>query len=342
MPRIQFENYPVATVACFDPTSGELPRRQLDVEANSRFLEKLSAHDVPAVLIGASTGQGHLRSPEELDSWFRSTSDVDLGNTIKIALLRPEDGEAWNERHAQALVESGFDIAFVRPGTGLQPGTPDSEIAASMEGCCRAIGEAGLALGVYSIPDVSGVPLGPDAVAELRERWSEQLVAVKVTEPDYHRSTRRFLGDERMTGLKIVQGWDPFLAQALNDAPDRCGVTSGPMSFALFQYLHILASAQAQDWKEVERAQGAVTSLFESMQDDPNRFADLQRAKYVMGLGHPLLGEIQPPQVERIFAALEGLDRDEDRMRMASSLNLMEQGPFASRLAACQERSNPK
>lgn len=49
------------------------------------------------------------------------------------------------------------------------------------------------------------------------------------------------------------------------------------MSLAVFQYLHILAAAARQDWDEVEAAQQAVTSLFQAMQDDPTRFADLQQ-----------------------------------------------------------------
>ena len=52
MPKISFANYPLATVACFDATSGELPRRVLDVQRNNRFLKKLAENNVAAVLIG--------------------------------------------------------------------------------------------------------------------------------------------------------------------------------------------------------------------------------------------------------------------------------------------------
>ena len=332
MPRITFDNYPRATVACFDATSGHLPRRKLDVERNNAFLKKLSAAEVPAVLIGASTGQGHLRTPGELLEWFASTQQVDLGATVKIALLRPEDGEEWHRKQVAAMVEAGFEIAFVRPGTDLSPDADDTAVVSNMQSAVRAIVDADLALGVYSIPDVSGVPLRPNAVAEIQQRYASQLVAVKVTEADFDASTVQFLKDERLTKLKIVQGWDPFMADALQADPNRCGVTSGPMSLALFQYLHILDAADRKDWSEVQRAQKAVTLLFQSMQDDPRKFADLQRAKYVMGLGHPLLGEVSDPQVVRLFRALEGLEDPADRSRLAKSLNLMQDGPFASRL----------
>ena len=332
MPKISFANYPLATVACFDATSGELPRRVLDVQRNNRFLKKLAENNVAAVLIGASTGQGHVRTPEELDQWFLSTKEVELGNTIKIALLRPEDGSDWHQRHVATLVDADFDIAFVRPGTTLNSKATSQEISLNMQAACQAVVDADLALGLYSIPDVSGVPLGTDSVVDIQQRFGKHLVAVKVTEADYQSSTKQFLDDQRLEDLKIVQGWDPFLANALQDDPRRCGVTSGPMSFAVYQYLHILEAARDNDWQEVQHAQLAVTTLFQSMQDDPAKFADLQRAKYIMGLGHPLLGTISQQQIERVFSALEHLPRRADRKRLSKSLNLMQDGPYRERL----------
>jgi hypothetical protein len=87
-----------------------------------------------------------------------------------------------------------------------------------------------------------------------------------------------------------------------------------------------------QDWDEVAQAQGAASMLFAAMQDDPQHFADLQRAKYIMGLGHPLTGTITEAQVERIFAALEQVPRAADRHRLARSLDLMGDGPLHKRL----------
>ena len=110
------------------------------------------------------------------------------------------------------------------------------------------------------------------------------------------------------------------------------GVTSGPMSFAVHQYTHLLAAAQRSDWNEVAAAQEAVSLLFRAMQDDPTKFADLQRAKYIMGLGQPLIGQVSPEQVERVMAALESLARKEDRSRLAKSLDLMGDGPLHERL----------
>ncbi len=336
MSQITVENYPQATVACFDAAQGELPRRELDPESNNQFLENLATAGAEAVLIAASTGHGHLRTVEELNDWFLSTRDAAIDSVTKMALLRPEDGAVANAGLAQTLAKSGFDVGFVRPGNDLHSDATARQVADNMLPTIKAAADVGLAVGVYSIPDVSGLPLSPDAVAMILDEC-QAVVAIKVTESNYEQSTKRFLDDARLNDLKVVQGWDPFLAKALKDDPVRCGVTSGPMSFAIFQYLHILNAAKEDDWGEVEVAQRAVTQLFESMQDDPAKFADLQRAKYIMGLGHPITGQIDEPQVERVFEALEKVDRVEDRSRLAASLNLMGDGPFADRLKELEE-----
>jgi hypothetical protein len=178
--------------------------------------------------------------------------------------------------------------------------------------------------------------MSPAAAAALvAGNLGERIVAIKVTEANYEASTLRFLADERLAGLKIVQGWDPHLARALREGRQydarqrqRCGVPSGPMSFAVFQYLHMLSAAERGDWDELAAAQAAVTVLFEAMQDDPAKFADLQRAKVVMGLGQPLTGSVQYKQYDQVLKALAALGREADRDRLARSLNLMDDGPF--------------
>jgi dihydrodipicolinate synthase/N-acetylneuraminate lyase len=328
--------YPAATVACFDPTTGNLPRRRLDHTRHIAFLERLAVLGVPAVLIAASTGHGHLRTVEELEEWFESAGQANLGATVKMALLRPEDGEEANRRLLNTLVELGYPVVFIRPGTNLPRGATAEQVAANMQPLLEEAARGGMAVGIYSIPDVSGVPLTPAAAGLLAAGpGGDHLVAIKVTEADYEQSTLRFLSEPRLGRLKIVQGWDPHLARALKDGPrhdaagrQRCGVTSGPMSFAVHQYLHILAAAERGEWDEVSAAQQAVTSVFASMQEDPRRFADLQRAKFVMGLGHPLTGEVTDAQAQRVLAAVRELPRPEDRARIAQSLDLMGDGPY--------------
>ena len=332
--------YPSATVACFDATCGDLPRRQLDADRNTRFLEKLARLGAPAVLIGASTGQGHLRTVDELREWFQIAAQASLGRTVRTALLRPEDGEEANGQLLNDLTRLNFPVIFVRPGTNLRPDSTDEQIAQNVGAVVSAAAVRGFAVGIYSIPDVSGVRLTAQAAAMLVQGpGGERIVAAKITESDYDRSTLEYLRHPALKRLKIVQGWDPHLTRALQDGPrfddhgrQRCGITSGPMSFAVYQYLHLLEQIQLGHWEEVRAAQEAVTKLFQSMQDDPTKFANVQRAKYVMGLGQPLTGTILSEQAERILSALDTLPREDDRQRLAMSLNLMLDGPYRTRL----------
>lgn len=333
--------YPSATVACFDPTCGELPRRRLDEARTVDFLERLSRAGAPAVLIASSTGQGHLRTVDELDAWVRCAAAADVGAMTLMALLRPEDGLPANERLLDTLAERGYAVVFLRPGSDLPADADERQVSASLAPLVAAAARRNLAIGLYSIPDVSGLPLSPQAAARLvAGPGGGHVVAVKVTEADYQASTARFLGHPALAHLKIVQGWDPHLVRALEDGPrfdrhgrQRAGITSGLMSAAVFQYLHILDAADRADWDEARRSQAACTALFQAMQDDPKHFADLQRAKFAMGLGHPLTGAVSADQVERLLATLEQLDRGEDRRRLARSLDLMEDGPLHTRLA---------
>lgn len=335
-------SYPSSTVACFDPTTGELPRRRLDEKRTIALLEHFAAVGVPAVLIASSTGQGHLRTIEELEAWFRCAEQGDTGEMLRIALLRPEDGIETNRRLLKLLAETGFPVVFFRPGTDLPPGADEAAVRDQLAPLVAAAADEGLAIGLYSISDVSGVPLTAEVAAQLVEgEGGEHIVAVKVTEKDYESSTARFLAHPELGRLKIVQGWDPHVVRALREGPkydsegrQRSGITSGLMSLAVRQYLYMMAVAQKGDWQEVEQAKQAATLLFRSMQDDPRHFADLQRAKYIMGLGHPLTRTVTEEQVERVFTALERVERQEDRQRLAQSLDLMGDGPYHQRLLA--------
>lgn len=329
--RDPIAEYPSATVACFDPTTGELPRRKLDHGLTKTFLERLATAGAPAVLIAASTGGGHLRTADELAEWFAVAAEASLGDCVRMALLRPEDGDEVNAQLIDQLAALAYPIVFVRPGTNLPQGATDAQVAANMQPIVARAAAREMAVGLYSIPDVSGLPMSPAAAVHvLNGPGGEHVVAIKVTEANYEHSTRRFLTTPELARLKIVQGWDPHLAAALQDGPrydtagrQRCGVTSGPMSFAVYQYLHMLAAAERGDWEELRESQAAVTTVFQAMQDDPRKFADLQRAKFMMGLGQPLLGTVTAEQTARVGAALDALPRAADRERLTRSFNLM-------------------
>lgn len=324
--------YPDATVACFDPTQGDLPRRSLDRGRLQQFLQKLGEAGAESVLIAASTGQGHLRTVGELEEFLQVAAHAAPSTLRRMALLRPEDGVDKNCELMDLVKQLAYDVVFLRPGTELDASSSDAQVAQQLRPLIVHANGLQLPVGLYSISDVSGLPLTAATVEELVEGpGGDAIVAVKVTEASYEESTLTFLQHPALNHLRIVQGWDPYLARALREGSrsgaQRCGITSGPMSFAIYQYLHILASAADEDWAEVELAQQAVTDLFQSMQDDPRRFADLQRAKFIMGLGHPICGQVLSDQVDRVLQSLRELPRRSDRDRLCQSLDLLGDGP---------------
>lgn len=343
--------YPAATVACFDPTTGDLPRRRLDHSRTKQFLQVLidSSGDYRsrckcpstlALLIGASTGQAHLRTAAELAEWFEVAADTDWQSFLKVALLRPEDGTEANERLLDLLARLEYSVVFARPGNDLGSNPTDEQIAASMRPIVEGAAKRGMAVGLYSISDVSGYPMSPDVAAELvAGPGGDNIVAIKVTEANYENSTLRFLDDPRLAHLKIVQGWDPHLARALQDGPrhdlqrrQRCGFTSGAMSFAAHSFFDLLRCAEDAEWDGVQRTQTTVSQIFAAMQDDPTKFADLQRAKVIMGLGQPITREVTNEQIERVFTALDSLAPSKEKRMLLSSLRLMPDGPYHDRL----------
>ena len=111
------------------------------------------------------------------------------------------------------------------------------------------------------------------------------------------------------------------------------------MSFAITAYVEILQASKTGDWGKVASIQNDVTKVFASMQDDPGKFADLQRAKFIMGLGHPITREISQDQIERVFAALETLPKSAGKACLAESLKIMSNCPYEARLNEIRQQA---
>jgi len=116
---------------------------------------------------------------------------------------------------------SGFDVGFIRPGTDLPKGeATDQMVADNMRPLVQMIGDAGMAVGCYSISDVSGNRLSADALAMLvKGKGGDNIVACKLTELSYETSTLECLAHKDLKHLKMVQGWDMYISRAFIDGP---------------------------------------------------------------------------------------------------------------------------
>jgi len=139
------------------------------------------------------------------------------------------------------MKEAGFEVGFIRPGTDLPAGkASDKQVADNMRPLVQMIGDAGMAVGCYSISLISGNKLSAKALANLvKGKGVDKIVAVKVTEAIYETSTLAFLKHPDLKHLKVVQGWEAHLSRAFADGPEhdsegrqRVGLTSGIMALA--------------------------------------------------------------------------------------------------------------
>jgi hypothetical protein len=104
------------------------------------------------------------------------------------------------------MKESGFDVGFIRPGTDLPKfQATDKDVVDNMRPLVKLIGEAGMAVGCYSISGVSGDVLTANALAKLvKGPGGDRIAACKMTELCYERSTLACLKHKDLKHIKIV------------------------------------------------------------------------------------------------------------------------------------------
>lgn len=333
-------NVPAWTVAALDPTTGNLPRRQLDESGLLHYLQALEKAVAQGVLLAASTGWGHVRTFEEHQHTLLAGGKVPLENCVKQALIRIEDPLEQNISLLRELKNLDYGIVWTRRGSLLPPDADDQAVAQSMLPLVKAATEMGFPVGLYSISTVDQARLRVEAVKilmdQLGEGLSQHIVAIKITEPVFEDSTLTYIRDAAFSQKKIVQGWDAFYARALqeglrSDGSQHCGATSGAAACMVHAYEAMHQAAQLKDWEELSTLQQVVAKVFYSMQGpDKTLFPDLQIAKLVMGLGHPLTEKRSLEDASPLLKTLSELSGEVDPKYLnliVRSLLLMEPYP---------------
>jgi len=329
---------PAWTVAAFDPTEGDLPRRNLHVARMGQYLNRLAEAGAKGVLLAASTGWGHARNFEEHRETLLKAGKIELDGCLKQALFRIEDPLDQNQALLKEVAELDYGIVWTRRGSELPETASDDEVAEHMLPLVKAAAEQGLPVGIYSISTVDGAPLTVGASKALLQKLGDlakMVVAVKITEPDFVGSTLTYLKDEAFVDKKIVQGWDAFYADAMkagmrsSDGVQQCGATSGAAACMVHAYAAMHQAAKDQEWERLATLQEVLSEVFYSMQGaDPSKFPDLQIAKWVMGLGHPLTETRSENEAEPLLTKLQDLvekpEKKEAAQLIVKSLLLME------------------
>ncbi|MFW5759740.1 MAG: hypothetical protein ACOCXH_02025 [Cyclobacteriaceae bacterium] len=316
------ENVPAWTVALFDPTTGDLPRRELDEQKTKDYMQAIAQAGAPGVLLAASTGWGHARDFAEHRHTLAVAGEVPLNNCIKQALIRIEDPLEDNINLINDLKSWEYGMVWTRRGSDLPIGASDEIVTEHMLPLVKASIAAEMPIGLYSISTVDGAPLTASAAKMLLNKLSpaeaQFLVAIKITEPVFENSTLDYLQEPAFDHKKIVQGWDAFYAEALQqglrpNGHNHCGATSGAAACMVYAYKAMYETTLKNDWDKLAEIQSVVSRVFLSMQgDDKNKFPDLQIAKWVMGLGHPLTEERSEKDAANLVKTLHQLSEDED------------------------------
>jgi len=313
------QHVPAWTVAAFDVNKGDLPRRKLDAKGMELYLKALANAGAPGVLLAASTGWGHARNFEEHQETLLQGGKMDLGTCVKQALLRIEDPLDKNKQLLVQLAQLDYGIVWTRRGSILPPTASDEEVAQNMLPLVSAAIDADLPVGIYSISTVDGAPLTPGAAAILLKMLGEkakQVVAIKITEPNFETSTQLFLENEAFANKKIVQGWDAFYSKAMQagkraDGLNQCGATSGAAACMVHAFKAMYELTTSENWADLQVLQSVVSEVFHSMQgEDKNVFPDLQTAKWVMGLGQPLTESRGEENAKTLLAKLVQLSNN--------------------------------
>lgn len=350
------EMVPSWTVALFDPTTGDLPRRKLDEDKSKLYMQAIAKAGAPGVLLAASTGWGHARNFVEHRHTLAVGGEAELGPCIKQALIRIEDPLEENKKLIQELKDWGYGMVWTRRGSNLPVGASDEIVTEHMLPLVKSAIEAEMPIGIYSISTVDGAPLTASAAKLLLSKLSaaeaQFLVAIKITEPVFEESTLAYLQEPSFDHKKIVQGWDAFYAEALQqglrtNGHNHCGATSGAATCMVFAYKAMYEATLANDWDKLAAIQSVVSKVFFSMQGpDKSKFPDLQTAKWVMGLGHPLTESREEKDAVKLIKVLHELAEDNGSMQtvklIMKSLQIMNQFGIDSPIQAQLNEVNSK
>ncbi len=113
--------FPAATVACFDPTTGELPRRQLDEGRTIHFLERLAQAGAPCAVKLVHASRGKRARAEPIAALYEQGRVTHCGAFValeeELLALGVSESEGLLDR-ADALVWALTDLMLGPRGEG--------------------------------------------------------------------------------------------------------------------------------------------------------------------------------------------------------------------------------
>lgn len=230
----------------------------IDVDGLTALIHAMLGDGASGVLVAGTTGEGTLLDPDQrvqLTTAARAAlaGRVCLDGTVP-TLVAGASGPTVAALHADVarLARAGADLVLVLPPS-FQPLTPAELVDLHLDVAERA-GHPTL---LYHIPQLTGSPLTPDAVARLARH--DAIVGIKDSSPDAERRAAIVAATREMPGFSVVTGHAPTLAAALRAHADGAILAVG--NLRLRQALALQAAVARGDDAEVDRLQEALVRL---------------------------------------------------------------------------------
>lgn len=251
VPRVLTGALPALVTPLTDPVT-------IDVDGLTTLVHAALGDGASGVLVAGTTGEGTLLDPEQRVQLTTVARTALAGRACldgtPPTLVAGASGATLPELHADVgrLARAGADLVLVLPPS-FQPLTPQELVDLHLDVAERA-GHATL---LYHIPQLTGSPLTPDAVARLARH--EAIVGIKDSSPDAERRAAIVAATRDQPGFSVLTGHAPTLAAALRAQAD--GSILAVSNLRLRQAVALQAAVARGDDAEVDRLQEGLVRL---------------------------------------------------------------------------------
>ncbi|MFP4310349.1 MAG: dihydrodipicolinate synthase family protein, partial [Nitriliruptoraceae bacterium] len=245
--------FPALVTPLRDPTT-------IDVDGLTTLVHGALDDGASGVLVAGTTGEGTLLDPEQRERLTTAAraalaGRARLGGSTPV-LIAGASGPTVSSLHADVarLARAGADLVLVLPPS-FQPLTPEELVTLHLDVADRA-GHPTL---LYHIPQLTGSPLTPDAVARLARH--EAIRGIKDSSPDAARRAAIIAATRDEPGFTVLTGHAPTLAAALRAGAD--GSILAVSNLRLRQAVALQAAVARGEDAEVDRLQAGLLRLSE-------------------------------------------------------------------------------
>jgi len=242
---------PALVTPLSDPTT-------IDADGLTTLVHAALGDGASGVLVAGTTGEATLLDPEQRVQLTTAARAALTGRArpdgTEATLVAGASGPTLAELHADVarLARAGADLVLVL-APAFQPLTPAELVDLHLEVAERA-GHPTL---LYHIPQLTGSPLTPDAVARLARH--EAIVGIKDSSPDAERRAAIVEVTREVPGFSVLTGHAPTVAAALRAGAD--GSILAVSNVRLRQAVALQAAVAEGDDDEVERLQDGLARL---------------------------------------------------------------------------------